>query len=245
MRLKTINLDNNTVNQHMKKHLALYPALFGILATSAHSAVISGYYFNGNANPDTVDANFNSSNATYNNFSASVFYTGDNYDIGGSNAAQFKGGHIGSDSTENGSYIGFNLTLDAGAGTSYELGEITWQSKANITVSGSYAVNTQLYYSLDGGSNWLSSSPVNASVTGTGGSTSSSWTQGTLDLSGTVINPGEEVQFRLVHFDNSGDTSSRNSRTDAIEINAFAIPEPSSAALLGLAGLGLITRRRR
>ena len=53
----------------------------------------------------------------------------------------------------------------------------------------------------------------------------------------------DTIQSTLVFVETSGNTNSSNPAIDNVSVNA--VPEPSSAALLGLGGLALILRRRK
>ena len=59
---------------------------------------------------------------------------------------------------------------------------------------------------------------------------------------------GQEVEFRAAFSDRGGFSATNLqsfTRVGDIQISAEAVPEPSSAALLGLGGLALIMRRRK
>lgn len=63
-------------------------------------------------------------------------------------------------------------------------------------------------------------------------------------LTGVTLNPGEEIFLRWYDFDDSGSDHAFGVDDFAVSFNAVTVPEPTIAALGGLAALGLIIARR-
>lgn len=85
------------------------------------------------------------------------------------------------------------------------------------------------------GVNYLSAGSVSLSQNDT-------FTAGSIDLS--AYNLIENVSTAYIRFAFTGATGSGNVRMDNLQINATAIPEPTTAALV-LGGLGLVLLRRK
>ena len=63
-------------------------------------------------------------------------------------------------------------------------------------------------------------------------------------LTGVTLNPGEEIFLRWKDFDDSGSDHGFAVDDFAVSFNSVTVPEPTVAALAGLAALGLIMARR-
>lgn len=99
---------------------------------------------------------------------------------------------------------------------------------------------TQLFYSLNGGAYTEIGSLNSLTVpSGEPGLTSDSFS---VNVSSLTLAENETVTFRLALGDDANTTTSRALFTQNLMLTA--VPEPSAFALLGLAGLGFLRRRR-
>lgn len=136
----------------------------------------------------------------------------------------------------------FEFTLTPAASTDWQLTEVSYwmQSDSRTTAdAGGLVANSVLYWSLDGGA----FTELTSLSLSTGFNTRSDWTQATFDLSGEA-SITSAVTFRVVMSDGSNSTQ-KSLIFDEVDVQGVAVPEPSSAALLGLSGLALILRRRK
>lgn len=132
----------------------------------------------------------------------------------------------GSGTPGNGTFISFNASL-----TAFENPIITYATQG----TGSGYNSVQLSYSIDG---------TNFTNFGSAYTPPASFALQTFDLSTVdVLDGAASATFRLTF---SGATAtSGNNRIDNLQLNATAIPEPSSIAIGSLAGLGLLGYRLR
>ena len=152
------------------------------------------------------------------------------------------------------SYLGFTVTA---ADTlflqnlSFDLGTSVG-ANTNAPASGDWTHWTletygQLFYSTDGGTTF---NPIGDSFESIADNISNEgaftgMNAYSIDLSSLSLSGGQSVEFRLAFADNRGSgTTAMGHYLDNITLEGV-IPEPTSIGLLGLAGAGLLVRRRR
>ncbi len=164
--------------------------------------------------------------------------TGGEY-AGNATAAGWTTNSTESDALANEDYIQFNLTVDSSY--SYDLEVLEFALVYNTITRGNNEYTVQ---ALIGGDYTTIASGVS----------SASGELINVDLSGVVnlqgVTDGETERFRIYSYGMWDSTSDTYSGFDNISVTGVAspttvVPEPSSLVLLGLGGLGLMTRRKR
>lgn len=174
--------------------------------------------------------------------------------IGAGNLASTSGSNVPPPPVSTTDYLGFTLTsgqndLDL-SDFSFDLGTSAG-ANTNATSGGvaftTLETNAQLFFSTDGSTfnaigGLVESIADNANNEGAfTGLNSYSVDLSSLDF----LDAGETIEFRLAFTDNrGGSTSTMGHYLDNVMLEGV-IPEPTSIGLLGLAGAGLLVRRRR
>ncbi|MBK1831714.1 PEP-CTERM sorting domain-containing protein [Verrucomicrobiaceae bacterium R5-34] len=142
-----------------------------------------------------------------------------------------------SDSLAAGAYIQFSFT----AAQDLTLDQLSFKLFNNSNNSNSYSAREAgLFVDIDG-SGYSQFGSTFDSATNNGN-------QGTVTFNDNVaVSSGEVVTYRLAFTDRTRTNNDLQAATRIgdVQISAVPIPEPSSAALLGLSGLAFILRRRR
>lgn len=149
-------------------------------------------------------------------------------------------------------YFTFNVTIAAG----YNLTSFDALTGVESTIGGTTAYDYTLSYSLDGSSFTGVGTVISGINAGEAATLSISGTDTgaiSYDLSGVSALQGVsgQIYFRLdpavsaSGSSTNGVMSQRAGWVDDVVVNGTVVPEPSSAALLGLGGLALILRRRK
>lgn len=154
-------------------------------------------------------------------------------------------------------YLGFTLTAFQ---DNLELTEFSFDlgtsigANTNTTTSGgveftTLETNVQLFASTDGGTTFNAIGPVLESIADNANNTGAftGMNPFSVDLSSlAALDTSESIEFRMAFTDNrGGNTGTMGHYLDNVSIEGNVIPEPGSLALAGIAGLGLLARRRR
>ena len=134
----------------------------------------------------------------------------------------------------------FTVTITANSGFVFNLTSLTFDYGGSSDVAN---LTTNAVIHSGGSTVFNEAFNVGIATVGAGGNFD---TGNSADLSGAAFQGISSATFTFAMFDNTNSGSSTN-RWDNIVINGavVAVPEPSSAALLGLGGLALILRRRK
>ena len=218
---------------------AAVTVLSATAAGRAGAAVIASYPFNsGSANSTDTDPT-----STAGAFTKGVFTGGDATKAGVSNSTNmaFYRSDASSATTDaaavtNDDSFGFTLTPTVGPTS---LSSLTFDYGGNSVANGTnYTANFVVRSSLDG-----FASNIGTTLTKTVNSTTSSFNQAVVDLTGAQFqNLTSPVTFKIFEFDASVDTGNI-ARVDNVILNG--VPEPSTAALVAAAAATTLFRRRR
>ncbi len=147
--------------------------------------------------------------------------------------------------TSDNDYFFFSVTANSPtdlSGFSFDLGV---SNTDNSTTLNHNAV-AQLFYSINGGT-FTSVGAEQTRATNVGPADEfTGMLPSSIDLSGISLASGQTAEFRLSVRDNRGYGSNVGAvYIDNVRLDGTVVPEPSSLALLCLAGLGLVARRTR
>lgn len=171
----------------------------------------------------------------------------DDFGGGAGQAIGFSNNREGDSGTPTGSigestWLTFTVTAAGGKQLDFSGQTATADTYATTSIGGASADWT-LYYSLDSGTTWISLGTQTGASSTSGDSTATgvSWNLG-------AVGTQTSVDFLIDPVSTSATNGNYNQRGVAMgnfALNATAVPEPSSAALLGLGGLALVFRRRK
>lgn len=157
-------------------------------------------------------------------------------------------------------YLGFTLTAnqnDLGlSDLSFDLGTSVGANTNATNAQGTFenlTTNVQVFYSIDSGTTFAAIGALHQSIadnSATGANNAGVFTgmnNFNVDLSSLpLLDTTETIEFRLAFGDNRGGGSNvMGHYVDNVIIEGAVIPEPGSLALAGIAGLGMLARRRR
>jgi hypothetical protein len=218
------------------------------MAGSARAAVLVEYGFGTDSASATYQPTSSSAGVTGSAITAASGFTGLVSGNARSGISTTSGNPInclftrGTDDTDEASAVAnskyFSLTLTPGSGQTIDLSSLTFDYRRDASSSAS----TGILRTDAGGDGFTTDVGGSFSMTGT--STSTFTTGPTLDLSGvaSLQNVTLPVTFRIYIFGGTKDTAV--TRYDNIAFNG-TVPEPTTAGVLCLAGMGLTLARRR
>lgn len=226
------------------KHILLSFALAAGLAASAHAVPLLQFDFAGS----TATATYNTQPSTFDETGIVASSMTRGAGISTQNASNsFRGTGFSNNGISTSNTDFFQWTLAADDGFQFTVESIYGNFNGTSTFSNSPGVTMAYAYSLDGGSNFtLMSSFVQI------GSGNQTYT-----IAGANIAPLTDITSVIFRFYASGQTttggwglqSASSAGTIGLQVNGTVesiVPEPSiSAALLGIAVLGLVAIRRR
>lgn len=142
-------------------------------------------------------------------------------------------------------YMSFTVT---NASPSLTLSSFSFDYAASVRDTDTTGVMSaaQLFYSINGAS-FVAVGPMHERIIPSGaGGIFTGFTTSTVDLTGLpTLNDGDSIEFRLAFGDNSGAATGQKAiYIDNLTLDGSVVPEPAALSVLGLAGLGLVRRRR-
>ena len=140
-------------------------------------------------------------------------------------------------------YIEFSVTADQGS--TIDFGELSWVTSRGHSTRD--LDDWMMVYSTNAAVDFATEALTAAQEVGSGNIAGGLYVPLSVDLSSQdSLQLGETGTFRLYAYGRSAtSTSSDGTYFDSFQLQTVAVPEPSSAALLGLGGLALILRRRK
>lgn len=140
-------------------------------------------------------------------------------------------------------YIEFSVTADQGS--TIDLGVLYWVTSRGHSTRD--LDDWMMVYSTNAAVDFATEALTAAQEVGSGNIAGGLYVPLSVDLSSQdSLQLGETGTFRLYAYGRSAtSTSSDGTYFDSFQLQTVAVPEPSSAALLGLGGLALILRRRK
>ena len=140
-------------------------------------------------------------------------------------------------------YIEFSVTADQGS--TIDLGVLYWVTSRGHSTRD--LDDWTMVYSTNAAVDFATEALTAAQAVGSGNISGGLYVPLSVDLSSQdTLQLGETGTFRLYAYGRSAtSTASDGTYFDSFQLQTVAVPEPSSAALLGLGGLALILRRRK
>lgn len=217
----------------------------GAAAGSARAAVLADYRFDNPSSPPLTPAQRVVSGDSDPNSSASSFVgssaLGDRAKPAPSGADFVIYADGAGSSFDSNHYIGF--TLDITAGYTADLTTLNFTQAAGIGSSSdstSFTVYADVRSSLD---NFASSLLLTSATRATPGGSTSASPAPSVNLSSFTGISGS-IEFRFFVYDSTSSTSDVQ-RIDTVILSGNIVPEPAGLSLAGVAGAGLMARRRR
>lgn len=140
------------------------------------------------------------------------------------------------------------LTFTLAAGAPVDLGLLNFDygiSVATTDATGLFS-GAQAFYSVNGGDFTAVGARQDRTVPSSSGGFFTGFTTSSIDLASVpALSAGDSIEFRIAFGDNSSSASTQKAvYVDNVTLEGAVVPEPASLGLLGLAGLGLLRRRR-
>ncbi|MEP2776265.1 MAG: PEP-CTERM sorting domain-containing protein [Luteolibacter sp.] len=238
----------------MKKTLAIISAAFCASAITSQAVVLVQYNFDDDATHQDADVladHLTEGGPTSPSFSLAVTSESNLFAAEGQGVQDGTGNNMAA-AWASGQYWQFSITADSGY--TFDLDTLTFDIGRATNGTNDWAIRTSvddfaadLVYRDQGTLSTVTGQTVNfntfstSGLSGTSGGGEGTFTAGQFDNLSTIT-------IRIAYDDRQSNTGSASAtRLDNWTVNGSvnAIPEPSSAALLGLGGLALILRRRK
>ncbi|WP_159434815.1 PEP-CTERM sorting domain-containing protein [Rubritalea squalenifaciens] len=240
------------------KTLGAITAPFLMLSSAAEAATLAQYLYDANSSSESASSVL--SGVTAGNLNDSTFDINDYRNTNFGSASLPSGFYwkvanhnvdASTDITDTGtpttSYLGFTLSAsNVGESLTFDTFSFEWGSaKDGSSARTSGDQNYRLFYSIDGGTNFthLGTGSLDYSITNVPGDGTYIAPTVNVDISSIGAQSGD-VEFRLYSWSVDGAANTATLMRN-FEFTGAAVPEPTSSALIGLAGITFLLRRRR